>query len=159
VNPALEAARELVYDDDEKIFDRKLKDGDSAAAKTVRKRGQEMDRLIGLKIVASALFGSLYGPPLFCLGLTMSIALSLWARMPWRGLYWLFVIVGSAPLVALAVLPPIIDALGWANAYNPEAGLAFGIGMMISAVTSPFGVGVLLGALLAPVFRWGLSTG
>lgn len=106
-----------------------------------------------LKFLASILFDSFHGPLLLLLGLIMSVALSLWTQSLGKRLYLLFVIVGSAPLVAYIFLPLAVQAA------NKSNGLAYVILWLYSAHASPFAVGVVLGALLAPVLRWGLSTG
>jgi hypothetical protein len=106
----------------------------------------------GLLITVVALIGTPQGPPLFFLGLIISIAASLWTQTRW--LYWMLIVVGSAPFATLIVLSPALVASSWGSASN--LGPNFALWMQLSMATAPFGVGVLLGSLLAPVFRWGL---
>lgn len=93
-----------------------------------------------MKFVAAAL-GSFYGLSLFFIGLIISVALSLW--MPNRSHYRRFVVFGSAPLASGFILPPFASG---------EASFTFALWWIIITVASTFGVGVLLGVLLAPVF-------
>lgn len=106
-----------------------------------------MDILAGLKLALQLLFGTIFGIPSFLLGFAMSVLGGLWVRNDtWRRFYWLFVFVGSLPFVTIAVLP------GVDVGYAPSAG-RLAMWMLISFITCPFSMGVLVGAILAPLYR------
>jgi hypothetical protein len=107
-----------------------------------------MDILAGLKLVLQLLFGTIFGIPSFVLGFAMSILGGLWVRGIWRPLYWLFVLVGSLPFVTIAILPVLGTAIG-----PTMSGGGVSMWMLISFVACPFSVGVLVGAILAPLYR------
>ena len=106
-----------------------------------------MDILAGLKLAVQLLFGTLFGIPSFLLGFAMSVLGGLWMRNIWRSFYWLFVIVGSLPFATIAVLPIMGTA-----ATGPT--LSDGhMWLLISFITCPFSLGVLVGAMLTPLYR------
>jgi len=114
-----------------------------------------MDYSSGLKMVFIVVFGSIYGHLTFFVGLVVSVAFSLWTQSLGRRLYFLFVVVCSVPVVAIAAGPLITNAMGDSGrSYHPDRSLLLVIWMFYFAFASPFAVGVVLGALLSPLSRW-----
>lgn len=112
-----------------------------------------MDYSSGFKLIFMAVFGNIYGPLAFLVGLVVSVAFSLWTQSLGTRLYFLFVLVCSVPVLAIVSLP--LYAPSGSGRADITDNYFFALTWLVFFLfASPFAVGVLLGALLSPLSRW-----